>query len=101
MTALIGPAHAEQVAYLRRVFAAQPVVRDRVEEVLELPELYRNLVLLEVAQLAPRELARAVEAVAEIGCLACSHGRHEPGDCLIAMIADGASTYCLCGVDRG
>lgn len=98
---LLDPAHAEQVAYLRRVFAAQPVIRDRVDEVLDLPELYRNLVLLEVAQLAPRELARAVEAVEGLGCLACSHGRHMPGDCLIAMVTDAGHSYCLCGVDRG
>lgn len=101
MTALVGPAHAQAAAYLRRVFDYQPAVRGRVDEVLELPELQRNLVLLEVAALAPAVLARAVDEVARIGCLACEHAPHEPGDCLIAMVVDGEGTYCLCGVDRG
>lgn len=100
MTALVGPAHAEQVAYLERVFRTSEANRARVEEVLALPELYRNLVLLELAELSPGLFVRAMTTVAEIGCLGCRHGRHAPGDCLAALEADGAAAYCLCGAQR-
>lgn len=98
MSALVSPAHREQAAYLRRVFDAPPAHRDRVEQVLELPELYRNLVLLEMASLAPGLVERALRTVEDLGCLACSHGRHLPRECLVAGVsADGRdATYCLC-----
>lgn len=98
MSALVGSAHREQAAYLRRVFDTPPAHRDRVEQVLELPELYRNLVLLEVASLAPGLVERALRTVEDLGCLACSHGRHLPRECLVGGVsADGAeATYCLC-----
>lgn len=101
MTALVGPAHAEAAAYLRVVYGTAPVVRERVEEVLQLPPLYLNLLLLEVAQLAPAVLQRALIEVDRLGCLVCEHDRHEAGDCLEAMTdADGDDTYCLCGMQR-
>ena len=102
MSTLIGPAHAEAAAYLRVVYDTAPVVRERVEEVLDLPQIYQNLVWLEVAQLAPAILARALGEVEKLGCLVCEHDRHAVGDCLEATTdADGSDTYCLCGVDRG
>ncbi len=101
-TVLIDPSHAEAAAYLRIVFDATPVVRERVEEVLELPELYRNLVWMEVAQLAPAVLARALVEVEKLGCLVCEHDRHQGGECLAATTtAEGDDSWCVCGVDRG
>jgi hypothetical protein len=100
MSTLIGPAHAEEAAYLRVVYDTAPVVRERVEDVLELPQLYQNLVWLEVAQLAPAVLARAVAEVDKLGCLACEHDRHQGEECLSAMTtAEGAESWCLCGVN--
>ena len=100
-TALIGPAHAEAAAYLRVVYDTAPVVRERVEEVLDLPELYQRLVWLEVAQLAPAVLARALAEVDRLGCLVCEHDRHAGAECLAAMTtAEGDESWCVCGVDR-
>lgn len=100
MSALVGPAHAEQVAYLRRVYDAQPAHRARAEAVAQMDELRRNLVLLELAELAPAAMLRAVETVTALGCLACAHPPHEPGDCLQALVVDGTDTYCVCGAPR-
>lgn len=97
VSALLAATPREQSEYLRRVFLASPANRDRVDQLLELPELYRNLVILELACLAPGLLVRALDTVAALGCLACPHERHAPGDCLVALAEDGPG-YCTCGV---
>lgn len=98
---LLGRSRVEQVEYLRRVFAAQPAAVERAGRVVDLPELYRNLVILEVAELAPAQLARALETVAQVGCLACEHERHRPGDCLVALVGADGGSYCTCGSEVG
>jgi hypothetical protein len=96
--ALLAATHREQAEYLRRVFLTSPANRDRIDALLALPELYRNLVLLEIAELSPGIVVRALETVEGIGCLGCAHARHMVGSCLVAGIDDeGRETYCLCG----
>jgi len=103
MTTLIGPQHAEAANYLRRVYDASEANRARVDDLLAMPEAYRNLVLLELAELSPGLFVRAMTTVAELGCLGCGHGRHDAQECLAALTtADGDPSWCLCGVtDRG
>lgn len=90
------------------------VVRDapaasvlKVEALLELLQPDRNepfdhpglnLFLLRLAEYAPTAWSAALDALAEHGCAACSHGLHVAGDCLIAGVDEaGFETYCLCG----
>jgi hypothetical protein len=95
---LVGKSHRECTAYLERVFAAPQAVQERAGMVVGLPELYRNLVLVELGCLAPGLLVRAYETIDALGCLACPHGRHKPGDCLVAVVVeDGRPGYCTCG----
>lgn len=93
------PSCQEQAGYLRRVFTAPGRARDLADQLVELPEMYRNLALLRIAEQEPAVVYAAIGAVRGLGCLACEHDRHDPGDCLVAMVsAEGHDgTYCLCG----
>lgn len=97
VSALLAATNAEQTEYLRRVFLTSPANRDRIDGLLSLPQLYRNLVLLEIAELAPGIVVRAMETVDAAGCLGCPHPRHPVGTCLIAGFdGDGREVYCVC-----
>jgi len=107
-----GPSKAEQAAYLHRILLPTPTpVADLVGRVLDLGDpcacgarpsggIYMNLALVELALAAPGLLERALRKVAEIGCLACTHPRHQPGECLVGLApAEGEDArYCICGV---
>jgi hypothetical protein len=93
--------HDERGGYLRRVLLAQPAHAERAGRLLELPELYRNIAVLELTALAPGLVERALRTVDELGCLGCSHARHAPGECLVGLVSvDGGASrrYCVCGV---
>lgn len=97
VSALLAATNAEQTEYLRRVFATAPAHRDRIDQLLALPELYRNLTLLAVCELAPGIVVRAMETVDAAGCLGCRHPRHPVGTCLMAGYDDdGRELYCTC-----
>lgn len=99
MSGLAREEHAEQVEYLRLVFAAPTRAVALAGQLVELPELRRNLALLHIAEHHPMVVEAAIGALRGAGCMACGHDEHDPGDCLIAMVsAEGFDgSYCCCG----
>lgn len=97
---------------LRVIREAPPAVVLKVEALLELLQPERagtfdhpglNVFLLRLAEYAPTAWTMALDALAEQRCVACGHGLHVRGDCLIAGVDQaGAESYCLCpGVGAG
>jgi hypothetical protein len=92
---------------LRIIREAPPAVVLKVEALLELLQPERsgtfdhpglNVFLLRLAEYAPTAWTMALDALAEQRCVACGHGLHVRGDCLIAGVdGAGGETYCLCG----